>query len=59
MEVGYLSEDPPLIYEIPTSNFLPTFYTFSKSFTELKYNDKDLFDWKFLVYDYPDYPIDR
>ena len=50
MEVGYLSEDPPLIYEIPTSNFLPTFYTFRPGIME-KYNDEDLFEWVFKVYD--------
>ena len=48
MEVGYLSEDPQPIYEIPTSNFLPTFHTLRIGYTgEIVYNDEDLFDWKF------------
>ena len=48
MEVGYLSEDPQPIYEIPTSNFLPTFHTLRIGYTgEIVYNDKDLFGWKF------------
>ena len=50
MEVGYLSEDPQPIYEIPTSNFLTTFYTFRPGIME-KYNDEDLFEWVFNVYD--------
>ena len=51
MELGYLSENPPPFYEIPTSNFLPTFYTRRTEITGNVYNDEDLFYWKFLVGD--------
>ena len=51
MEVGYLSEDPPLIYEIPTSNFLPTFYTSRNTLTGIKYNEEDVFEWTFSDFD--------
>ena len=52
MEVGYLSEETPLIYEIPTSNFLPTFHTYRPSLTDVAfYNDEDVLDWSFYVLD--------
>ena len=51
MEVGYLSEDPAPIYEIPTSKFLPTFVTLRVGLTQMKYNEEDLVEWKFYIRD--------
>ena len=47
MEVGYLTEDPPLIYEIPTSNFIPTFFTRRGILS--KFNEEDDIGWKFIL----------
>ena len=53
MELGYLSENPPLIYKIPTSNFLPTFYTRRTEITGNVFNDEDLLYWRFIVGEVP------
>ena len=53
MEVDYFSEDPhpPIIYEIPTSNFLPTFFTRRiKLIGGDEFNEEDLFEWKFVTF---------
>ena len=59
MEVWYLTEDPLPTYEIPTSNFLPTFYTLRVGLNEIKYNDEDLFELKFYVKDNSDGFFDK
>ena len=44
-------KNTPDAYKVPTSNFLPSFFTVSYDDNGKKvYNDANLFEWKYLYY---------